>query len=317
MGLPSIKNIRKAAYPTIDPKRPENSQAGRTVLITGGHSGIGYAISKAFIVANAKRIIIFGRRADVLESAGEKLTAEAKELGSPTVVDTRSGDIANPASVKKLFSGLKADGIILDVLVLNAATGGTSKKMVDMPLDEFWGDYHINVRSTFDLIQQFYHQESEGPKYVVNLSTLIAYVWHLSGKPSYGLTKNASLGIAQQFAQEHTAEELQIISFHPGAVLTPMSRADGFDESSPINWDNAKVQLLTRREENLPAALSVWAATPAAAFLHGRFIWSNWDVDELRSGEAAKLIDSDPNYLRIGISGLTEKDAVATLMKKP
>ncbi|KAL6821457.1 hypothetical protein V8C40DRAFT_267797 [Trichoderma camerunense] len=307
MGLPSIKNIRKAAYPTIDPQRPENSQAGRTVLITGGHSGIGYAISKAFISANAKRIIIFGRRADVLESAGEQLTAEAKELGSPTIVDTRSGDIADPASVKKLFSGLKEDGITLDVLVLNAATGGTSKKMVDMPLDEFWGDYHINVRSTFDLIQHFYHQKSGGPKYVVNLSTLIAYVWHLSGKPSYGLTKNASLGIAQQFAQEHEAEEMQIVSFHPGAVLTPMSRADGFDESSPINWDN----------ENLPAALSVWAATPAAAFLHGRFIWSNWDADELRSGEAAKLIDSDPNYLRIGVSGLTEKDAVATLMKKP
>ncbi|KKP06909.1 hypothetical protein THAR02_00990 [Trichoderma harzianum] len=317
MGLPSIKSIRKAAYPTIDPKRPENTQAGRTVLITGGHSGIGYAISKAFISANAKRIIIFGRRADVLESAGEQLVAEAKELGSPTIVDTRSGDIANPASVNKLFSGLKEDGITLDVLVLNAATGGTSKKMVDMPLEEFWSDYHINVRSTFDLIQQFYHQKSGVPKYVVNLSTLIAFVWHLSGKPSYGLTKNASLGIAQQFAQEHTAEEMQIVSFHPGAVLTPMSRADGFDESSPINWDNAKSQLLTRREENLPAALSVWAATSAAAFLHGRFIWSNWDVDELRSGEPAKLIDSDPNYLRIGISGLTEKDAVATLMKKP
>ncbi|PKK44929.1 hypothetical protein CI102_10863 [Trichoderma harzianum] len=294
MGLPSIKNIRKAAYPTIDPKRSENSQAGRTVPITGGHSGIGYAISKAFILANAKRIIIFGRRADVLESAGKQLTAEAKELGSPTIVDTGSGDIAETASVKKLFSGLKEDGITLDVLVLNAATGGTSKKMVDMPLDEFWGDYHINVRSTFDLIQHFYHQKSGGPKYVVNLSTLIAYVWHLSGKPSYGLTKNASL-------------EMQIVTFHPGAVLTPMSRADGFDENSLINWDN----------ENLPAALSVWAATPDAAFLHGRFIWSNWDVDELRSGEAAKLIDSDPNYLRIGVSGLTEKDAVATLMKKP
>lgn len=245
MGLPSIKNIRKAAYPTIDPQRPENSQAGRTVLITGGHSGIGYAISKAFISANAKRIIIFGRRADVLESAGEHLTAEAKELGSPTIVDTRSGDIAHPASVIKLFSSLKEDGIILDVLVLNAATGGTSKKMVDMPLDEFWSDYHINVRSTFDLIQHFYHQKSEGPKYVVNLSTLIAYVWHLSGKPAYGLTKNASLGIAQQFAQENEAEEMQIVSFHPGAVLTPMSRADGFDESSPINWDNGELPLST------------------------------------------------------------------------
>ncbi|KAL7907653.1 hypothetical protein GGI35DRAFT_486714 [Trichoderma velutinum] len=305
MGLP-IKNLRKAAYPTIDPKRPENSQAGRIVLITGGHSGIGYAISKAFISANAKRIVIFGRRADVLESAAQQLTAEAKQLGSPTVVDARSGDIAEPASVEKLFSDLKEDGITLDVLVLNAATGGTPKKMVDMPLDEFWGDYHINVRSTFDLIQHFYHQKSEGPKYVVNISTVITYVWHLSGKPTYGLTKNASLGIAQQFAQDHKAEEMQVVSFHPGAILTPMSRADGFDENSPLLWDN----------ENLPAALSVWAATPAAAFLHGRFIWSNWDVDELKAGEGSKLIDSDPNYLRIGISGLAEKDVFATLIKQ-
>lgn len=48
----------------------------------------------------------------------------------------------------------------------------------------------------------------------------------------------------------------------------------------------------------------MWAASPEAAFLHGRFVWANWDIDELRSGDVRKRIDEDPYYLKIGVKGL-------------
>lgn len=56
--------------------------------------------------------------------------------------------------------------------------------------------------------------------------------------------------------------------------------------------------------EDLPASFAVWAASKEAEFLHGRFVWASWDVDEISRGEVRKCIDENPNYLRIGVNGL-------------
>jgi hypothetical protein len=50
--------------------------------------------------------------------------------------------------------------------------------------------------------------------------------------------------------------------------------------------------------------MAVWAASDEAAFLHGRFIWSTWDVEELASGRLRKRLESDENFLRVGVHGL-------------
>jgi hypothetical protein len=48
----------------------------------------------------------------------------------------------------------------------------------------------------------------------------------------------------------------------------------------------------------------VWAASDEAKFLHGRFTWSAWDVDEISSGKIRERIDGDANYLKVGVTGL-------------
>ena len=55
---------------------------------------------------------------------------------------------------------------------------------------------------------------------------------------------------------------------------------------------------------DLPAHFAVWAASREAAFLHGRFVWSEWDVEELKAGPTREKIDSDHTYLQIGVHGL-------------
>jgi hypothetical protein len=54
----------------------------------------------------------------------------------------------------------------------------------------------------------------------------------------------------------------------------------------------------------LPGNFAVWAASPEAEFLHGRFVWANWDVDELRS-DVPKRIEEEANFLKVGVVGLT------------
>jgi hypothetical protein len=51
----------------------------------------------------------------------------------------------------------------------------------------------------------------------------------------------------------------------------------------------------------LPASFYVWAASPEAKFLNGKFVWVNWDVDELK--ERAVEIESS-GLLTLTLDGL-------------
>lgn len=65
------------------------------------------------------------------------------------------------------------------------------------------------------------------------------------------------------------------------------------------------VSLLTRfNPGDMAAAFAVWAATNEAAFLHGRFVWASWDVDELATGKVREQLDADPYFLRTTVAPL-------------
>lgn len=59
-------------------------------------------------------------------------------------------------------------------------------------------------------------------------------------------------------------------------------------------------------DASLPGNFYVWAATKKAAFLHGRFLWANWDVDEL-IGMKPK-IEADKGFLKAGLQGVVSQD---------
>lgn len=162
MSHPSLKIYHKAPYAAISPTRPELSQAGRTVVVTGGNSGIGYAIARAFITASAKRVIILSRRPEIVKSAAAKLAEEAKQLGSGTVVEGRVGNVASLESTAGFWAGLEKDGIFVDVLVLNAAAGGAVAPLLQTGRDGVWADFEANVRSILDFTERFYKQLGNG-----------------------------------------------------------------------------------------------------------------------------------------------------------
>jgi hypothetical protein len=52
---------------------------------------------------------------------------------------------------------------------------------------------------------------------------------------------------------------------------------------------------------SLPADMLLWLSSKEAAFLHGKFVWVNWDVEELKAKKAE--IEADPYLLAIGLGG--------------
>lgn len=55
--------------------------------------------------------------------------------------------------------------------------------------------------------------------------------------------------------------------------------------------------------DELCGAFAVWASSEEAAFLHGRFVWASWDVEELQTGKIRERIEQDPYFLRVSIEG--------------
>src|SRR5262249_22682426 len=88
--------------------------AGKRILITGGGTGLGYSMGHRFLELGA-RLVICGRREDVLTDAAARLTAE-----TGGEVDTFGWDVRDPTAVGALMDSIWAGGA-LDALVNNAA----------------------------------------------------------------------------------------------------------------------------------------------------------------------------------------------------
>jgi NADP-dependent 3-hydroxy acid dehydrogenase YdfG len=163
LNVPYIKTLHKKPYPAISPLRPELSQAGRTVLITGGSSGIGFAIARAFAQASAFHVIITGRRETVLADAVSRLKAENENPNS-TLITGLVSDMSDPQDVEKLWGGFKSKGIVVDVLVLNAMKLGELKPILQAGVESTWSAFETNVRGLLDYAVRFHQQGGEKPK---------------------------------------------------------------------------------------------------------------------------------------------------------
>jgi len=79
-----------------------------------------------------------------------------------------------------------------------------------------------------------------------------------------------------------------------------------FDDSKASYATVTCVRRLTFAAVSLPANFLVWAATKQAAFLHGRFVWAPWDVEELAA--LKPKIEEDKGFLKVGLQGVKSQD---------
>ncbi|ETS87530.1 hypothetical protein PFICI_01358 [Pestalotiopsis fici W106-1] len=292
-----VKVTHKKPYGEVSPTRPELSQAGRTVLITGGNSGIGYAAALAFGQAGASRVIITGRRAEATTEAAAMLSSQVSSDGNNnTQFIGVTNDIADPAAIESLWNDLEARSISVDVLVLNAARFSEAQGLLERGIEAVWGDYNVNVRAQLHMAEKFYKQRAvattgKTQKFLVMVSSAAIHLWAANDPyPSYGLTKNAGSLAMQLIAREADPEQMQIVSYHPGAVFTDAAKRAG-----------AKEDTLDYTDVNLSGQFAVWAASKQANFLHGRYVWAEWDVNELKN--LRERLEKDDNLLRIGVHG--------------
>ncbi|RIB27952.1 putative NADPH-dependent beta-ketoacyl reductase [Gigaspora rosea] len=119
---------------------------GKTALITGGGTGIGKMIAKAF-VKNGVKVYIASRNKKILEETAEELT----KMG-PGVCYGIEANLTSKEACEKLAAEIeKLGNEKLDILVNNAGLVGYDATLTDFP-EKVWDDmYNIHVKSVFYL----------------------------------------------------------------------------------------------------------------------------------------------------------------------
>ncbi|MFB4314011.1 SDR family NAD(P)-dependent oxidoreductase [Actinomadura sp. 21ATH] len=149
---------------------------GRTIVVSGGGTGIGKAVAARF-AADGDRVLIIGRRADVLEKA-------AKEIGGTAL----PADLSEPAEVARARADLAERFGTIDVLV-NGAGGNVEWHSGPGDLAARWtGNFRANVLSAVLPTEAFRDLINPSGR-IVFISSIAAF--RGSGGTSYGPMKAA------------------------------------------------------------------------------------------------------------------------------
>ncbi|RAL00791.1 SDR family NAD(P)-dependent oxidoreductase [Aspergillus ibericus CBS 121593] len=254
------KTWHSEPYPFIS-DRPELSASGKNIVVTGGATGIGNAIAVAFAKAGAKSVSILGRQADKLRLGAEKIS-NAVPVDGNTQALHETADILDPVQLTAALQSIVGKVGKIDVFVANAGTVAQPVPLVDQSVDQFVVDVGDAVRGTLNSFQCFLSVAGPSPV-LLHTSSCLANIAPTPGLSSYAVGKAASLKMLDYLAAENP--HVHIVNVQPGWVATTLN---GYQKEAPDSAD-------------LPGQFYVWLASPEAKFLKGKFVWANWDAQEL------------------------------------
>jgi short-subunit dehydrogenase len=202
-----------------------NHWQGKVVVVTGGSSGLGLAIARAFGRAGA-RLVIAARSADRLEQAAGALRAQGAE------VVPIAADIRRQADVDALFADVQQKFGQLDVLVNNAGSSARGA-VIDTTAEEFAELMDLNLTALVRCTRAAMPQLLASRGHLVNIGSL-------AGKTAarymgaYSATKFAVSAYSQQLRLELGPQGLKVLLVSPGPIARDEPRVYAEDKVGSI-----------------------------------------------------------------------------------
>jgi NAD(P)-dependent dehydrogenase (short-subunit alcohol dehydrogenase family) len=207
-----------SAYPAISPSRPELGLKGKTVLITGGATGIGLETSKAFAQAGASTIAILARSKEPMMNAKEEIEATFPET---TVLPY----VASVADADQISAAVREIGTI-DILVLNAGIMHKPGPTLSIDPKETLAVFETNVLGPLNVVKAFMAlppREPSFPRTIIHTSTAgVGFV--MPGVTAYNASKLAMTYLMRALDTELREQGVRVFSFHPAIAFTDMAR---------------------------------------------------------------------------------------------
>ncbi|MFJ2866628.1 SDR family NAD(P)-dependent oxidoreductase [Kitasatospora sp. NPDC087314] len=200
---------------------PSREFADRTVLVTGGTSGMGLATARLLLAAGAQ-VVITGRDDARLARAAEQLTAE-QPAGGDRLLTVRA-DVAVPADLARLADTVRERHGTLDGVFANAGVG-VFQPAADVTEGDFDHTVDVNFKGVFFTVQHALPllEAAGGGSVVLNAS----WTPHrgLPDAPVYAATKAAVLSLARTLGTGLAGRGIRVNSVSPGFIATEMFHA--------------------------------------------------------------------------------------------
>ena len=238
---------------------------GKIVLVTGAGSGIGRAVSLAFL-AQGDTVVLAGRRADALEETATLGGAGPRAIVAPA-------DVTDPSSVAELFAEVVGRCDRLDVLFNNAGRGASETPIEDLPLATWQAVVAVNLTGVFlctqRAIRQMKAQQPRGGR-IINNGSISAH----SPRPhsaAYTATKHAITGLTKSVALDGRPFDIACGQIDIGNASTDLTarmgqgvlQADGRTAPEPM-MDVQAVAGAVLMMANLPLSANVQFITVMA-----------------------------------------------------
>jgi NAD(P)-dependent dehydrogenase (short-subunit alcohol dehydrogenase family) len=218
-----------------------NRLNGKTAVITGGATGIGFAAAQRFIAEGAF-VFIFGRRQDALDAAVAALGPNARAV---------QGSVANVADLDRLYAAVQAERGALDIVFANAGAGGplVLGAITAAHIDEA---FDTNVKGTIFTVQQALPFMTAGGSIILTGSSA-----GTTGAPAfaaYSASKAAVRNLVLSFAQDKgTGIRINVLS--PGPTATDLAKAALGEEGQKAYGMMTPLQRMAEPEEIGAAAV--------------------------------------------------------------
>lgn len=192
---------------------------GRTVLITGGTSGIGLELARQ-LIARGNTVIVTGRSLAKLEAAQEAVPE----------LHVFQSDVSDPSSVESLYNAVSDLFPMLDTLVNNAGAMRNIKLDRQHQLNDLTTEVDGNLKGPMWMVQAFLPlllRQKRG--LIVNVSSGLAFI-PFPAAPIYSASKAAVHAYTQCLRAQLDGTRVSIVELAPPGTETPLFRGEFAEE---------------------------------------------------------------------------------------
>lgn len=234
---------------------------GRHAFVTGGNSGIGFAMARAIGLAGGA-VTLVARRRELLREATAALVAEGIEA------DWIDCDLADAGSLGRAAALALERHAVIDILV-NAAGLNLRQPFMDVTLAAWQQHIAVHLTAPFLLTQALAPaMRTRGRGRILNLASLQSFRAFADSAP-YGAAKGGILQLTRAIAQEWSRHGITCNAIGPGFFPTPLT-APVFDDPERARR-NAEQTAIGRNGalEDLHG-VTVFLASDASAYITGQ-----------------------------------------------
>jgi 3-oxoacyl-[acyl-carrier protein] reductase len=232
---------------------------GKTVFITGAASGIGKAQAIAFLNKGAN-VFGFDLQTDNLIQLRDKYDERFGYSG---------GSVADPAAVKRAVTDVLEEYGKVDILLNTAGVLDGYAKTLDTD-EALWDKVmNTNVKGTYlvtNSILPYMLMHRQGV--IVNMASIAGLVAG-GGGAAYTASKHAIIGYTKQLAMDYCREGIRVNAIAPGAIQTPMNKADFSGSGETAKWVAEETPAGRWAQPEEVANITLFLASKAADYMHG------------------------------------------------